>query len=299
MENRMMNDQEWVERRMALLDRDERPAADVNMAFAKLRARDRRFHAVRRNWIWCSAMATVACVVLVALPSKSVCCAREVETPPAEQRAAPVAPQAARPKPVTVAVKPAPVVAEPAPKKAETLTHYKESGSPTAPLACEIYSDFECPACGVFYRETYPQLEAQYVKTGKLKIVHRDFPLPQHPYAQLAAHYADAAGELGQYELVFRRLFETQAEWSANGNIAGVLKPALTAEMLSKIESRLSDQSLDQSIALDKIRGAADQLNQTPTLVIVTPDGQRHKLAGAQPFITLSAYLDELAAAKH
>ena len=210
--------------------------------------------------------------MLVALPSKSVCCARPADAPSAAPKSAPVA-----------------VKTSGAPRD------YKESGSPSAPLACEIYTDFECPACAAFYRDTYPQLEAQYVKTGKVRILHRDFPLPQHPFAQLAAHYADAAGELGQYELVFNRLFETQAEWSANGNIEAALKPALSPEMLAKIRDSLANPKLDRSIALDRAQAIADRLNQTPTLIVVTPDGVRHKLAGAQPFGILSAYLDELA----
>jgi protein-disulfide isomerase len=63
----------------------------------------------------------------------------------------------------------------------------------------------------VFYRDTYPSLVSEYVINGKVRVVHRDFPLPQHKYARLAARYANAADELGLYDVAFNRSFETQS----------------------------------------------------------------------------------------
>lgn len=73
-------------------------------------------------------------------------------------------------------------------------THFKEFGSPTAPITVEVYTDYECPACAVLYQQAIPMLVSQYVQTGKVKMLHRDFPLTQHPYARLAARFANAAG---------------------------------------------------------------------------------------------------------
>jgi protein-disulfide isomerase len=198
-------------------------------------------------------------------------------------------------------------VAAPAPKPAQIQVEdaarrvynasYKHQGSSSAPLLIEIYSDFECPACAAFYRDTWPQLVAQYVTTGKAAIVHRDFPLPQHSFAQLAARYANAAGELGQYDLAFNRLFETQTEWSANGNIDAALAPVLAPGLLVSIREMVSanDPKLDETIRVDQSMGAADHLTQTPTLIVIV-NRESHKLDGAPPFSVLKAYLDELIA---
>src|SRR6202012_5794730 len=94
--------------------------------------------------------------------------------------------------------------------------NYKVIGSPTAPLTLEIYSDYECPFCAVFYNTVYPQLVAGFVDTGKVRIIHRDFPLPQHPYAKIAARYANAAGENGPYRQAVAPLFTTQGGWGAH-----------------------------------------------------------------------------------
>jgi len=44
-------------------------------------------------------------------------------------------------------------------------------------VTCELYSDYECPHCAIFYLETMPQLAARYVETGKVRLIHRDFTL--------------------------------------------------------------------------------------------------------------------------
>jgi protein-disulfide isomerase len=272
MANRV-NDTDWVNAKLAALEpRGLNPAGA--RALGRLRDRDRRFRVVRRNWIWASAVATVAMVVLVALPSKSVCCARE-DAPPATASAKP-------------AVKPA-VKAPVAEQK-----NYKQSGSPNAPVVCEIYSDFECPSCAVFYRDTFPQLNAEYVKTGKVRIVHRDFPLPQHRFARLAARYANAAGEIGKYDAVFVRLFATQAEWDANGNIEAAIAPVLTTGELARVKALVADDSkLNETVADDMRAAISDRLNQTPTVVVVS-GGIRNKIAGAASYDLLRAYLEEV-----
>lgn len=260
MENQTSNN--WVDRRLAALEPSGGLRTDAVRAFTKLRQREQRRRVGRRIWIGATAAAgLMAVAVMLALPTRGLCCMKPDSG-----------------------------------GKAQVEHNYKESGSPAAPLACEIYADFECPACAIFYRDTYPQLVSQYVDTGKVRIVHRDFPLPQHPHARLAARYANAAGELGEYDKVFRRLFETQAQWSGNGNIEAAIAPVLTPSMLARIhEIVANDPKADQSIKLDILKATAgDQLTQTPTLVVVTPDGQRHKLSGAPSFAILSQYLDEL-----
>src|SRR5579863_796811 len=71
---------------------------------------------------------------------------------------------------------------------------FKESGTVMAPITIELYTDYQCPHCRAFYLETLPQLNAEFVKTGKVRLIHRDFPLQQFPYSKTAMHFANAAG---------------------------------------------------------------------------------------------------------
>lgn len=72
-------------------------------------------------------------------------------------------------------------------------------GSPDAPVTIVEFIDYECPYCQGYARETFPRLKANYIDTGKVRYVARDFPLPQHGRARSAAIAAACAGEQGHF----------------------------------------------------------------------------------------------------
>jgi protein-disulfide isomerase len=66
-------------------------------------------------------------------------------------------------------------------------------GGSNVSVAIIEYGDFECPACGMYWKEVYPQIEANYLRTGKIKYFFRDLPLTMHPHAVPAARHAHCA----------------------------------------------------------------------------------------------------------
>jgi protein-disulfide isomerase len=90
-------------------------------------------------------------------------------------------------------------------------------GDPKARVAIMEYSDFDCPYCGRYAREIYPQLAAAYVKTGKIKYFFRDLPLEEHPQAGFKANLARMAGEQGKFWEAHDWLFAHQTPMDAKG----------------------------------------------------------------------------------
>jgi protein-disulfide isomerase len=181
---------------------------------------------------------------------------------------------------------------------ATAVNNYKETGSPNAPLTMELYTDYQCPSCRYFYLEVLPSVMSQYVSTGKVRLIHRDFPLPipQHVYSKLAARFANAAGQRGYYEAVALQIFKTQAEWEQNGNVdAEVAKVVPPGEMQKIRELVKSDPRLDDSMNADLALGNQDHINETPSMTIVV-HGKRQKISGPVQFNILKAYLDKLLA---
>jgi protein-disulfide isomerase len=86
----------------------------------------------------------------------------------------------------------------------------RTAGDKNAPVTMYEFSDFECPFCGSFYRDTYKQLTENYVKKGKLRIVFVDHPLSFHPQAQKAAEAARCAQEQGKFWEMHDGLFDLQ-----------------------------------------------------------------------------------------
>jgi protein-disulfide isomerase len=231
-------------------------------------------------------------------------CAMPNGCPEPPHRPAPAAVEAPTPTPPVAVVpkeEPKPAVAGELARPvqmahpAARLTNFKEFGSPAAPVVCEIYTDYECPSCAMLYRETVPLLMEQYVATGKVRLVHRDFPLTQHPYSRLAARYANAAGEIGQYEPVVNQIFRTQSLWAANGNIEAQVAQVLSPEQLRKVREMVADdQRLEGTVNADLAMGlGTDHVTQTPTLVIVV-NGKRQQIGGVPQFWLLRSYLDQV-----
>jgi len=187
-------------------------------------------------------------------------------------------------KPVAVAAKPA------ASNTGKTL------GSKSAPITMEIFEDFQCPACGNFYETSLKQVIDNYVSTGKVYVVHRDFPLDMHPYARQAARLANAAAALGEFEVVERALFDTQAQWTPDGKIDEAIGNAVGAAQLKKIHVYQAAHSseIDASIESDRALGAQRNVNQTPT-IFVSAHGKTEGLpGGGVDYKLLSSYLDYL-----
>jgi protein-disulfide isomerase len=189
-----------------------------------------------------------------------------------------------------------------APKKAsdhKALTavsipqNFKESGSPTASVTVEIYTDYECPACRALYMEVLPSLNADFVATGKVHLIHRDYPLQMHQFSRIATRYANAAGQIGKYDLVANQIFVTQPEWSQNGNVDAVVAKVLSPADMEKVRALIkTDTHLDDSVVKDVAMGNQDHLNQTPTLVIVAK-GKRDVISGGMPYTILKQYLNQ------
>jgi protein-disulfide isomerase len=94
------------------------------------------------------------------------------------------------------------------PEKPVSIEGAERLGSPTARLAMIVFSDFECPFCGKFAKETWPLLRAEFVDSGKMVVVFRNLPLPIHASASNAAIAALCAGREGRFwpmhDLIFR-----------------------------------------------------------------------------------------------
>jgi protein-disulfide isomerase len=170
---------------------------------------------------------------------------------------------------------------------------FKESGTVMAPITLELYTDYQCPHCRAFYLETLPLLTAEFVKTGKVRLIHRDFPLSQFQYSKTAMHYANAAGQVGKFDAVAQQLFETQPEWAQNGNVDAAVAKVLTPAEMAKVRTLVkTDSHLDDSVERDvAMATGTDHLTSTPTIVIVFK-GKRETISGGPAWPTLKSYLN-------
>ena len=170
-------------------------------------------------------------------------------------------------------------------------------GNVNAPVTVVEFSDFQCPFCSKFYKETLSQVEQNYIDTGKIKFVYRDMPLDNlHQNARSAAIAAECADRQGKFWDYHNMLFEKQAEWQSLSTADFQTEASKYATDL-----RLQSGTFDSCI---KSQDAADEVNKdsldaarygatgTPTFFIGNEKDGFTKLVGAQPYTAFQAALD-------
>ena len=170
----------------------------------------------------------------------------------------------------------------------------KAFGNKNAAVVMETFTDFQCPACKQLYTTTVQRVTDNYVDTNKVYIVHRDFPLPMHAYSRIAASYSRAAAHIGKCDVVEQALFQNQEKWEMNGDVKGTVAAALSAADMKKVQALVDSGALEPLIDRDKQIGQAIPVNQTPTTIIHTRDGQSYPVVGYVSYDVLKTLLDQL-----
>ncbi|MFC2030041.1 DsbA family protein [Chloroflexota bacterium] len=169
-------------------------------------------------------------------------------------------------------------------------------GSLAADVVIEEFSSYQCPYCGKYFSETYPQIMANYVETGQVLYVYRDFPLQTQPQSPIAAQAASCAAQVGRSDAFWQmhdRLFENQRDWSGQGKATAIFK-GYAADL--GLDEAIFDQCLDSQETLTEVEADAEEgisrgVRGTPTFFI---SGQA--LVGAQPYSAFARALDAVLA---
>ena len=192
---------------------------------------------------------------------------------------------------------PDPLAAEAAPaaqaSALQDVDPHKAFGSKNAPVVMEEFSDYQCPACKTLYTTTNRLLMDNYVTTGKVYLIHRDFPLTMHAYSRVAARFARAAAEIGKIEPVEQALFQNQEKWEQTGDVDGTVTAVLTPAEMNKVRALVKGGTLDALIDKDFALGQMYRVSQTPTTVFHCK-GQTYPFPGVLTYDTLKQFLDQL-----
>ena len=166
-------------------------------------------------------------------------------------------------------------------------------GPVTAAVRIDLFSDFQCPACKALHEQTIKRVKEEFAQAGKIRLVHHDFPLPQHKFARQAAILAAAADRLGKYDAVADALFHQQESWGQSGNVDAVVDSVLTPEERKKLREIAKDPAILANIERDIQLGERMKVSSTPTM-IVTHDGKPNPVVGVVSYTVFSKYLNTI-----
>ena len=169
-------------------------------------------------------------------------------------------------------------------------------GDVNAPVTLVEYASVTCPACQAFHMDVLPAIKENYVDTGKVRYVFREFPTAPQPVAIAGFAIARCAGEDKYYD-VLDDLFENQTGILSAAR-AGVAKEAIVTvagrhgiDSEADVDACLENTPIRQAIAETVMSGEALGVSSTPTLFV---DGRR--LERNEPWFSpegLSTILDQ------
>lgn len=167
-------------------------------------------------------------------------------------------------------------------------------GQKDAPLVMVEYTDYQCPFCNRFYTTTFPDLKKQYIDSGKVRFISRDYPLDFHPHALKAAQATRCAGEQERFWEMKDKLMTNSAR--------------LTPELITTL-------ARDTGLDMGKYQGCMDSgkylaeikdgvaaanaigINGTPSFVLGRMMGEYldgYLIVGAQPFSAFDGKIKEI-----
>ena len=170
-------------------------------------------------------------------------------------------------------------------------------GDQDAPIIIVEFSDFQCPFCARFQIQTLPLILEQYIETGKVKFVYRDFPIQNsHPNAMPAAVASECAHEQDKYWEYHDALFENQAVWNKMEITSAITIFKKFATELNLSQEQF-DSCLDSGKYIEEIKndlkdGTNYEITGTPGFFIGNDSIGFVKLDGAQPFVAFERIID-------
>jgi protein-disulfide isomerase len=172
-------------------------------------------------------------------------------------------------------------------------------GEANAPLIVIEFSDFQCPFSARYTSETFPRIEQEYIKTGKIHYVFRDFPLENiHPLAHKLAESGQCASEQKLFWELRTQLFAMQSAATSEEAIADLAKPAgVNSAALQKC---LHEGQHSKKVDQERTEAAADGVTGTPTFFLGRGDPTTGKvkvlkvIVGAQPFEDFKQAIDSV-----
>lgn len=168
-------------------------------------------------------------------------------------------------------------------------------GNKNAPVTLIEYASLSCPHCASFHRESFERLKSDYIDQGKVKFIHRDFPLnqPALTAAMIALcqnkNYQDEKSE--KYYILIRALFKTQDAWAFDEHYNQKLESIAKLDGMSSenFNSCVNDNKLQKQILESRMQAAKIlKIQSTPTFFI-----NDQVLEGYRDYKTFQTIIDE------
>jgi protein-disulfide isomerase len=143
-------------------------------------------------------------------------------------------------------------------------------GPQDAAVTITEFASMTCPHCAAFNEQVFPKIKSEYIDTGKVRYIFREFPLDIKAAAGSMLSRCIANGDASKYFAVTDMLFRQQNDWVMKNTTETLTRIGKQAGLTQQqVETCLKDQALLEKIAADQ-KYASDVLkvDSTPTFFI-------------------------------
>ena len=159
-------------------------------------------------------------------------------------------------------------------------------GSTSAPVTLVEFGDYQCHFCNVFFHETEGRILEDYVDTGKVRIIFKDYHIigPDSVEASHGAHCAGSQGLFWEYhDVLYENWTGENNGWASYENLEGFASeiPGLDRGEWAQC---MQDRPHSAAILASNRDAKALGLSATPSFFVIGPDGEASRVVGAQPY---------------
>ncbi len=172
-------------------------------------------------------------------------------------------------------------------------------GSNNAPVIVIEFADFQCPYSREWWTRSFIIFEREYIDMGKVQFIYKDFPLPRHPSAQMAAEAAECAREQGKWKEMHDSMFREQNSIRAGIVTFGQSELEQWAGSIEGLDMKkfglcMTSRTYKEEVWDDYSDGSAINVGSTPTFVIGKRNGAGEIIRGSYSYSSFSSMLDKL-----
>lgn len=198
---------------------------------------------------------------------------------------------------IELSIEPTPEMDQIGPKKITMDTFLLNGspilGDPNAPITLVEFGDYQCHYCNVFFQSIEKDILKNYVDTGKVKIIFKDYNIigEDSVIASQGAHCANDQGLFWEYhDILYSNWTGENNGWASPENLA-IFAQQIGLNM-NKWSECMKKGSHSQIILKSNDDAMALELTGTPAFFIINSEGKVTKLFGAQPFEVFKKIFD-------
>ena len=167
-------------------------------------------------------------------------------------------------------------------------------GDPNAPITLVEFGDYQCHYCNVFFQSIEKEIIKNYVETGKVKIIFKDYNIigPDSINASHGAHCANEQELFWEYhDILYSNWTGENNGWASSNNLR-IFAEEINADVDKWTECM--NEKTHSKVIIDSNNDAKSlELTGTPAFFVINSNGEVSKLFGAQPFEIFEKVFDK------